>query len=35
VQESRKNHDDEAAKQAIHEYDETLEKSVLTALVLP
>lgn len=28
VQESRKNHDDEAAKQAIHEYDETLEKYI-------
>jgi len=26
VQEARKNHDDEGAKQAIHEFDETIDK---------
>jgi len=28
VQEARKNHDDESAKQAIHEFDETIDKYV-------
>jgi len=29
VQEARKNHDDDGAKQAINEFDETIDKSVL------
>ena len=29
VQEARQNHDDEAVKKAVNEYDESLERSVL------